>query len=59
MKDKDFSRECYQDDADCADKPENCSLQMFIVWSGTDKNGNYLMSQQMRLSNFKSGEIST
>jgi len=54
--------ECYQADATCAaaleaggaDKDE-CSLKVYVTWSGTDSKGNFLLSQQKRLSNFQQG----
>jgi hypothetical protein len=54
--------ECYSQDAACAsalaaggaDK-DGCSLQVYVTWSGTDKHGNFLLSQQKRLSNFQQG----
>ena len=30
-----------------------CDLQVFVVWSGTDSNGNYLTSQNKRFSRFR------
>jgi hypothetical protein len=53
--------ECFMDDADCSStdsagvvKADSaCSLGVYVTWSGTDANGNYLLSQQKRLSNFK------
>ena len=54
--------ECYVADAACdealdaggADK-DGCSLKVYVTWSGTDKDGNFLLSQQKRLSNFQQG----
>ena len=33
-------------------------MVVYVVWSGTDVNGNYLLSQQKRLSNFQLGDVS-
>jgi len=42
-------------DADCSAADADCGLKVYVTWSGTDANGNYLMSQQKRLSNFQQG----
>jgi len=54
--------ECYSEDVDCVKTDtetgvvtadDACSLGVYVTWSGTDAKGNYLLSQQKRLSNFK------
>ena len=47
--------ECYMEDADC--NSNKCDMVVYVVWSGTDVNGNYLLSQQKRLSNFQLGDV--
>ena len=57
IKETDYAPDCVTDDSDCT--TEKCSLEVYVVWSGTDKRGNYLLSQQKRLSNFQSGQVDT
>jgi len=47
--------ECYVEDSSCSSK--KCNMVVYVVWSGTDVNGNYLLSQQKRLSNFQLGDV--
>mmetsp|Transcript_70035 Transcript_70035/g.195970 ORF Transcript_70035/g.195970 Transcript_70035/m.195970 type:complete len:169 (+) Transcript_70035:705-1211(+) len=51
----DGEAECYMNDADCSSN--KCDMVVYVVWSGTDVNGNYLLSQQKRLSNFQLGDV--
>ena len=44
---------CFRNDGDCKAEKGNCGLKVYVTWSGTDANGNYLMSHQKRLSNFQ------
>jgi hypothetical protein len=56
--------ECYAEDVDCVktdsktgvvSADSDCSLGVYVTWSGTDSKGKYFLSQQKRLSNFKEG----
>ncbi|GMI02372.1 hypothetical protein TrLO_g14128 [Triparma laevis f. longispina] len=50
-------KSCYLDDTDCTNGDlvaESCPLQVYAVWSGTDADGNYLKSSELRFSEFKS-----
>lgn len=47
---------CYLDDTECANGAsvsEVCPLSVYVVWTGTDADGDYLTSSEMRFSNFK------
>lgn len=42
---------CYMDDTDCMNGDlvsDVCPLQVYAVWSGTDANGDYLKSSELR-----------
>ena len=49
-------QDCWVDDGDClkADfsTQEDCELAVHVVWSGTDANGNFMLSHGKRLSVF-------
>jgi len=47
--------DCYVQDDDCTES--KCHVKVYVVWTGTDKDGNYLMSQQKKLSNFQSYDV--
>ena len=43
----------------CAETPDECDLKMYIVWTGTDANGNYFQSAGLRFSRFQQFAISS
>ena len=48
---------CYLDDTTCIngnEVSEVCPLQVYAVWTGTDADGSYLKSAEVRFSQFKS-----
>jgi hypothetical protein len=48
---------CYVDDTTCVNGDtvsEVCPLQIYTVWTGTDADGNFLKSAELRFSQFKS-----
>ena len=47
--------ECWVKDEDCNPAKGDCNLKVYVTWSGTDKRGDFLFSQQKRLSNFQQG----
>ena len=49
---------CYTSASDCQkDKSGACDLHIYVVWTGTDKDGRVLQSANLRLSRFQSGSI--
>ncbi len=44
---------------DCAADPAQCQLSVYISWTGTDKNGNFLQSSSRRFSLFSSYSINS
>jgi hypothetical protein len=47
---KTAGQECLVQDHLCSSA--TCSQKVYAVWTGTDANGNFLLSQQERPSNF-------
>jgi hypothetical protein len=43
----------------CAETPEECDLKLYVVWTGTDANGNYFQSAGLRFSRFQQFAISS
>lgn len=52
---------CYSDIADCSGEnaTATCDITLYVGWTGTDKNGNYLSSAGLRMSQFKKYSISS
>lgn len=51
---------CYIPVDECekvANKGNTCDLQLHVVWTGTDKNGDYLTSSSKRFSAFSPKQI--
>lgn len=46
-------KNCKVADAECAANPADCALKLYIVWTGTDSNGEFLTSAGVRFSRFK------
>lgn len=44
---------------DCSTTPEECDLKLYVVWTGTDSNGNYFQSAGLRFSRFQQFAISS
>lgn len=44
---------CAQSTAKCGQDPVLCGLKVYVVWTGTDKNGRFLTSAGTRFSRFK------
>lgn len=44
---------CAQSKAECGQDPAQCGLKVYVVWTGTDKNGRFLTSAGTRFSRFK------
>ena len=58
----DPGKSCMVPDADCHngdDVAANCPLQLYVVWTGTDADGQYLTSSEMRFSNYKSYSVTS
>lgn len=53
------SRSCGVAHSSCGQSAEanNCNLQIYLAWFGTDVDGNYLTSSDKRLSRFRSGSL--
>ncbi|KAK8795698.1 hypothetical protein WA158_000354 [Blastocystis sp. Blastoise] len=49
---------CYLDQS-CDATKKNCDLKLYIVWSGTDKDGRPLSSSNMRFSRFDGATLSS
>jgi len=50
------SKACMVEDPDCfngGDVAAHCPLQVYVVWTGTDADGLYLTSSEMRFSSYK------
>jgi hypothetical protein len=53
-------KSCMVNDDDCIggasgeEVGSQCPLQVYVVWTGTDADGNYLRSSELKFSNFKS-----
>ena len=43
----------------CAETPSECDLKLYVVWTGTDSNGNYFQSAGLRFSRFQQFAISS
>lgn len=52
-------QDCYVADADCAADPTQCQLTVYVSWTGTDKNGNYLTSSSRRFSLFSAYSVNS
>jgi len=54
-------KNCYVRDEACKGEggkiAENCPLSVYAVWTGTDANGKYLKSAEMRFSQYKSYSV--
>lgn len=54
---------CYIEDSNCmysnGEFNEMCNLHVYVTWTGTDKNGNYLTSSQERFSLFNDGSVAS
>jgi hypothetical protein len=56
------SQACQLPDSDCLAATgdavaTNCPLQLYVVWTGTDADGQYLTSSEMRFSSYKSYSV--
>lgn len=55
------TRGCFLEKADCdavpIDQPNPCDLTLYVVWTGTDKDGKALLSSAYRFSSFPAQEI--
>lgn len=52
-------QDCYIADEDCAADPTQCQLTVYVSWTGTDRNGNYLTSSSRRFSLFSSYSVNS
>jgi hypothetical protein len=53
------SQDCSIADEDCAADPAQCQLTVYVSWTGTDRNGNYLTSSSRRFSLFSSYSVNS
>ena len=52
-----YGLDCMQPVRSTCNDPRNCDLQIYVVFSGTDKDGRYMKSASRRLSRFASYSI--
>ncbi|ETV94841.1 hypothetical protein H310_11507 [Aphanomyces invadans] len=50
---------CYKDHAECTNTTGLCDLSVYVGWTGTDANGNYLSSAGMRISQFQKYSVNS
>ena len=48
---------CPQTEAECLEDPNSCDLLLYVVWSGTDSDGNSFQSAASRFSMFPAQDI--
>ena len=57
------ARSCEVQDSKCingaGEVAEHCPLQLYVVWTGTDADGRYLTSSEMRFSNYNSHSLAS
>ena len=46
------SRGCYVNAGQCNQEPDKCNLTLYVVWTGTDTNGDVFQSSSNRFSAF-------
>ncbi|KAF0709460.1 hypothetical protein AaE_012879 [Aphanomyces astaci] len=50
---------CYKESPECLNTTGLCDLAVYVGWTGTDANGNYLSSAGMRISQFQKYSVNS
>ncbi|OQS07012.1 hypothetical protein THRCLA_20230 [Thraustotheca clavata] len=50
---------CFHNQTACSSTENSCDLGIFVGWTGTDYNGNYLSSAGMRVSQFQQYSVTS